>query len=357
MTNRVLYDLQVFVEQSRGGVSRYFLELSRSLDGRGAWLPMVPPGLHMVPRDVDLPWTGLLWRAPQMRRGFRALRRANEVIAKASMRSLRRQASVFHPTWYHRSSIEVWGDGPLALTIHDLIPEAWPQVTTPEQLADRAWAIRRADVILCVSEATRQDLLERFPEVANRTFVSHPGLSHLATPVTAVPSAEPYFVYVGKRGSYKDFATLLRALQATNHRLVAIGGGSPSPSLLQQLDAANIGDRVEFRTAPDDAEMAKILQGAKALISTSRQEGFGIPPMEALWLGTPVILSDIAVYREVYGPWATFFDPADDESLADAMTRVVEHRPPVPSRDELAGRYSWDKTAATTEEAYQQAVS
>lgn len=355
MSGRVLFDLQVFAEQRHGGVSRYFRELGRALRQRQEWEAVLPPGIHIGSSDLPMAHVGPLLRLPAARRGVRLLRAVNLRAAKLLARRVSNTADVVHPTWYHRPSLELWADKPLVITIHDMIPEAWPSVTTPEQLDDRAWAIREAAQILCVSETTRLDLVHRFPDVEERASVAYPGMTPLP-PVDASREGEPRFVYVGKRGAYKDFATCLRALQSFPARLVVVGGGPPSEQLVQMLHDTGTGHLVEFRESPDDFALAELLAGSTALISTSRQEGFGMPPLEALSVGTSIILSDIPVHREVYGEWGTFFEPGEHEGLAEAMRGVAAAPPAVPAREELARRFSWTETARAAEIAYTRAA-
>lgn len=355
MSGRVLLDLQVFAEQRHGGVSRYFRELGRALGERHAWEPVLPPGIHIGSTDLSMPHVGPLLRLPARPGGIRFLRAVNLRAAKLFARRVRNIADVVHPTWYHRPSLELWAGKPLVITVHDMIPEAWPSVTTPEQLADRAWAIGEAAQILCVSETTRRDLVDRFPSVGERTSVAHPGMTPLPS-VAISRGFEPQFVYIGKRGAYKDFATCLRALEAFPAPLVVVGGGPPSEGLIQLLHDTGTSRLVTFRESPDDLDLAELLAGSTALISTSRQEGFGIPPLEALSVGTAIILSDIPVHREVYGEWGTFFEPGDHEDLAEAMRVVAAAPPPVPAREELARRFSWTETARVAEIAYTRAA-
>jgi glycosyltransferase involved in cell wall biosynthesis len=351
----VLFDLQVFAEQRHGGVSRYFRELSRALHSRRRWVPSIAPGLHVADVDASSGSIGPRLQIPSIPRTVRIIRGLNRWASSAARRRIAGHTEVYHPTWYHRPSIEAIGDLPFVITIHDMIPESWPAVTTPEQLLHRRWAIEHAAAILCVSEATGRDLLDRF-DVADKVFIAHPGLTPLAPPTTAHRNGDPYFVYVGKRGSYKDFQTCLRAVGSARVGLVVIGGGPPGEGLRRQLASSYIGELVRLEPNPDDSRLAGLLQGARGLISTSRQEGFGIPPLEALSLGTPVILSDITVYREVYGDWARFFPVGDHEALTLLLRETIEAPPSLPSLEELASRFPWSATAEVAERAYERAL-
>lgn len=356
----VAFDLQVFAEQRHGGVSRYFRELMGKLSARAAWSPVVTPGFHIAP----LPRKGIrrvapLTRVPPLPHSVRALRAANRLALATRKRAVLTEAAVYHPTWYDRATIELLGEMPLVVTIHDLIPERWPAVTTPAQLAERSWVIERAAAILCVSNATREALADHYPGTEAKATVAHLGMSDDLTAPVPSPAreADPYFVYVGKRGSYKDFPTCLRAVAGARAdvRLVVAGGGPPEASALAFLERHQLAERVRFEPAPDDRKMRELLAGSCGLISSSREEGFGLPPLEALALGVPVVLSDIPVYREVYGPWASFFPPGDAQALASLLERTLDAPPRPAGREDLIAAFSWDQVAARAEDAYARA--
>lgn len=359
MTHTVLFDSQVFVTQSRGGVSRYHAELAAALRSRGRYAPVVHAGLHFaeLPPPSVLPRLGASIHLPGEAKGTRPMQALNRALVPR--RRAARTTDLYHPTWYDQHMIDRFGDLPLVITLHDLIPEQWPEVTNAAQLADRAAAIDRADGIVCVSESTRQRLVERFPAAARKAAVTPLGLpsyargSHPEPAVSPAP-ARPYAVYVGNRSSYKNFAVLARALRHTpdDLQVVAVGGGEINDATRGLLDGLGVADRLIHRAHPSDAELRSLLRGAIALVSPSLEEGFGLPPLEALANGCPVVLSDIPVYREVYGAWGEFFDPHDEMALADALQAALDGDVKAPVPADLAERFSWDITAARTEDVY-----
>ena len=139
--------------------------------------------------------------------------------------------------------------------------------------------------------------------------------------------------------------------------MVTAGGGPPTVDETRMLDTTDLRSRVRFEPDITDRDLARIIDGSRGLISASREEGFGLPPLEALARGRPVILSDIAVYQELYSKWGCFFKPGDHEALAAAMLEVMDSPPPVPKRPELESTFSWAKTARITATAYEQAVA
>ena len=267
--------------------------------------------------------------------------------------------SVYHPTWYHGPTLAAWDSLPIVLTIHDLIPEKWPGVTSPAQLLDRREAIRKAKALVCVSESTQSELGVHYPWAIAKSLVALLGISDLAGEVEPRESARPYFVHIGKRGAYKDFATIVRALSITppDVQVVAAGGGPRSEREQEMLRSARLESRVRFEPDLTDEALAQVLDGSHGLISASREEGFGLPALEALARGRPVILADIAVYRELFGKWGRFFTPGDHEALASAVREVLETPPLVPARSDLEAAFSWTETARITARAYDRAVS
>lgn len=358
--SRVIFDSQVFIEQRHGGVSRYFSALAAHLLDT-PWTPFIARGVSPDPLDLaaGIQDYGPRLPLPRVDHTFRARRRINSLLMRA-YRPRPDGESVYHPTWYHGPSMAAWGSLPIVLTIHDLIPEKWPGVTSPSQLIDRREAIRKARAIVCVSESTQAELGVHYPGAVAKSQVTLLGMSDLAGKLEPPSeSPRPYFVHIGKRGAYKDFATIVRALAITpaDVQVVAAGGGPQSEYEEAMLAGAGLESRVRFEPDASDGALAQLLDGSQGLISASREEGFGLPALEALARGRPVILSDIPVYRELFGKWGRFFAPGDHEALASVVLEVLDKPPLQPSRSDLEATFSWTETARITATAYDRAVS
>lgn len=217
---------------------------------------------------------------------------------------------------------------PLVLTVHDLsfaqrpadftaYERLWHHVARPARLA------ARADVVLCDSAATRTALHATWPGVdPARTRVLHPGVDRPDAPPPrwdALP--ERFVLFVGAREPRKGLDVLLDAFararaDGLDAELVVAGGG--------RVDAdGRPGVHVLGRI--DDERLAACLTQALALVMPSWLEGFGLPPLEALWHGTPAIVSDLPVFAETLGAdGAVRFPPGDAGTLADALLRVAE---------------------------------
>jgi glycosyltransferase involved in cell wall biosynthesis len=230
--------------------------------------------------------------------------------------------------------------GRLVVTFHDIAPLAMPEIL--ENRLKRAYArlliesaARRASAILCVSAFTQRELIERLHVPAEKTTVTHLGLA--ADWNTAPPHTEadgvPYLLYVGNIKPNKNLGLLLRAFAAVcdrlPHRLVLAGRmrgfGTEDAAALAQ--AESMAGRVRLAGEVSDAELRSLYAGAAVLVMPSLYEGFGLPLLEAMQLGCPVLSSSAASLPEVAADAALYFDPRSQHSeaeLAACLLRVLD---------------------------------
>jgi len=215
----------------------------------------------------------------------------------------------------------------IAVMIHDTIPLDHPELSgaeAPERFASKLRAVcSYADLLICNSEATRQDVLRhavtfgRTPE----TLVAHLGVEITTPDIAALPAGLPpnraYFITIGTIEPRKNHALLLRVwadLPEAGRPTLVIAGrrGWRNDPVLRQLDPPPAG----VIEAPDlqDAALAALLQGARALLFPSLAEGFGLPPLEAAAQGVRVLAAPLPVYRETLGDFGVYLDPADTYS-------------------------------------------
>jgi glycosyltransferase involved in cell wall biosynthesis len=249
--------------------------------------------------------------------------------------------------------------------IHERFPEQFPHASDLRERKRRS--IARADRIICISEATKQDLLHFFPEAADKTSVVY--LASSLTDISARPDASrlpgEYLLYVGARSGYKNFALFCDAmamLPPTFDRLhvVCFGGGKLTSVERARSSVKALGHRILQVSGGDDALKA-LYKGAAALVYPSIYEGFGIPVCEAMSLGCPVICTPTSSLPEVAGTAAEYFDSGDAESLASAIDRVLTDGG---RKEELrnaglrqARRFSWDACASETAAVYRELTS
>lgn len=248
------------------------------------------------------------------------------------------------------------------VTAYDLIPLREPGMLNSWQphhrYAYRLYLdqLRRADVIVAISKTTAAELTERLGISESRMSIVYPVVR---TPRVAerAPAAKPTFLYVGALDSHKQPEMAIAAL-AEFHRVHAAGrlrfiGPSASEQqtrLRQQAESMGVADSVSFEGRLSDEELDAVFATATALLSTSRIEGFGLPGVEAVLRGVPVIAVDTAAARETVGSVAILV-PSDARAIAEAMVAPA----PIPDLAQrvMAARFSKQAAAAALWAAYE----
>jgi glycosyltransferase involved in cell wall biosynthesis len=241
---------------------------------------------------------------------------------------------------------------PQVLTLHDLAFERLPDAFDPAfrryaHLVHRA-AARRADTIVAVSHTTAGDAAELWDVSQERIVVAHHGPGQPLPPVSA-PGTRGHFLYVGDAEPRKDLGTLLAA-----HARYRAGGGTLDLVLAGSVDATAPGVRVE--PAPEPQRLAALYGGAAALVHPARYEGFGMTPLEAMSLGTPVVAARAPGVVEVCGEAAVYFPPGEAAALAQRLRDVETAPPDAAALRRHAGGFSWRGSARRHLDAYSLAV-
>lgn len=217
-------------------------------------------------------------------------------------------------------------------------------------------ALRRADVVVAISEETKQSVIRLFGVPAERIIVIR--LSHmpLGEKKDAMPVPDNFFLFAGVLKERKNVAGIIKAFALFARRnaayeLLIAGkqGGAYAESLLRLARELGVEKRVRFLGYVTDAQLAYLYAKATAFVFPGFIEGFGMPVLEAMSAGLPVITSSRGALAEVAGDAALLVDPARPEDIAAAMSRIADE-PRL--REELeekgkarAAQFSWQKTA------------
>lgn len=358
----VLYDYQVFSWQRYGGISRYFFELITRLALMPDNAVSVFMGLHVNRyglerfRDQFKGFYGLGHRlSPALTKAARLLN--PPLFASFSRRS---PVDIYHQTYYAIPPAP--RGGKVIVTVYDMIHERFPERFASDDPTRRRkkQAIARADGIICISESSKRDLVEILDVPDDKIAVIHLANS-LATQVADPPWVkEPYVLFVGQRGGYKNFRTFAEAFASRSSipghfKLICFGGGALTPQEAQVLRALGILEKTRVLDGPD-TRLANLYQYARAFVYPSLYEGFGFPPLEAMHYGCPVLVSRSSSIPEVVGDAGCYFDPTDREDMADKLERVLGDES---LRKQLAIRgrqreqsFSWDRCAEETQRFY-----
>lgn len=358
----IVYDYQAFANQRAGGVSRYFYELIRhSLQLEGVSVRVLA-GCHrnLYLREAPAAWRHMVTGIPlpdhvPVHPAVSALNRVFFACARRAIRPDLYHLTYFNwlqPHWNVRRVVTVFD------MTHEIFPAYHEHGRDPTACRKR-YAVQHARGVICISEQTRRDLLERVNVPEDRVRVIH-----LATDIDRVPSAplsvtRPYFLYVGNRGRYKNFPAVLGALAASraldSFDLQCFGGEPVSESERRQMEVMRLSGRVTFRTGPDQL-LAALYRQAVALVYPSRYEGFGLPPLEAMKLGCPALVGRCGAVEEVVGEAGLYFDPLQPEEIRERMERVAADaalRRALAEKGFLRARlFDWMKCARETVDFY-----
>ena len=284
----------------------------------------------------------------------------------------RRPVDLFHFPFYTMPLLSI---GPAVVTIHDLTFELHPEwFSRRSRLSTRRFArlaARRATAILTVSEWSKKDLVEIYGVDPQRVHVIYPAVGEWNDEESrdsgesvaqrlGVPG--PFVLHVGSIHTRRNLARLLRAvarLRQTGEDLAVILVGKveyPYPDVERMIcDAGMSGAAVHAGYLPD-ADLRALYGEARLLAVPSLYEGFGLPGVEAMALGTPVVAANTSCFPEVLGDGALLVDPLDEEALADAIRRAAQEgteREALRERGRRrAARYSWERAAKETLAVY-----
>lgn len=358
---RVLFDGHAFVQHRRSGMTRYLAELIAAFEAepKHRVRPVTPyrfvSNVHLAaadPRFHALPLPHR-WREPVL----------STLNSRWSAEA--RDIDVLHAVSH--LGVEPDDGVPVVLTVHDFTYELMPELfdDVSEDLRRKARWLERANAVICVSESTRHDLQRFHPEFDRPVVVAPHAVSSAfldARPVPFRGLPDRYLLHVGNRHRHKNVGLFLQAFSEIAQRdpdlhLVLCGAGLPDEA--DQLTELRIADRTHLMKV-SDARLPSLYAGADAFVFPSFYEGFGLPLLEAMASGCPVVMSDIPASVEVAGDAAIAVDPSDVGGLVEALERIIGDRQ-LADRMRTAGRrraeiYSWDRSAQITATAYDLAV-
>lgn len=366
---KIAYDPQIFSGQKYGGVSRYICELA----SRVSRIPEVDVSivapmyvnayLENVPKEI---LNG--FKSPLPYDFLRLYQRATSMLfGDIMLRCLK--PDIVHETYYFKYSL---GSKSAArvLTIYDMIHEKFEsQFQYGDKTAKhKAAAAARADHVICISESTKRDVVDILGISAEKISVIHLGFDLMAANSSdgrkvVNDTHKPYLLYVGTRGGYKNFQLMLEAYASSQQlksefKLICFGGGPFVAEELALINKLNLSESQIIQLSGGDQLLASCYRDASAFIFPSLYEGFGIPPLEAMSYGCPVVCSNTSSIPEVVGDAGQYFDPYDMQSMQHAIEVVVnsaELSASLIAKGQIRlNQFSWDKCASETFDVYRE---
>lgn len=269
-----------------------------------------------------------------------------------------------------------WLPAPAVVTFYDFAALRYPELYDPRELGYYETLIpqaaHRASVVIAISQATKADLVRAFDVPDSKVVV---------TPLAADPRFRPVpdadarvrgkygieagYVLgcVGSGHPRKNLSAVMAAfdkLPEQDAHLVIVGAVSRDPEALRAVESSPRRDRIHLLGHVPEEDLPAIYSAAGVLCFPSLFEGFGLPVLEAMSCGTPVVCSNVSAMPEVAGDAALLVDPLDTQAICDALARILgeaQFRSDLVARGiARAGEFTWEHTAQLTVEAYRKAA-
>lgn len=362
---RVHFDHQVFSLQRHGGITTVFHQLIRYLNRQPEVQADVFLGLSPTRMEFGT-GTGrshvIDFRAVQTRPGYLTYF-INEGLTFSSF--FRCAYEVYHCTHYR--FVPTIRARAFVVTHHDCIPERLPNLFRNRELIMRfkRRSFAKANLILCVSESSRADLIEFYDVPPEKTVVVHNGVLPMAAQQGSRALIDSlvrgdYLLHVGRRSLHKNFNELLWAFAkaglSKRFTLLAVGGGPPTSAELARVASLKLRNRVKFIPYVSPAQLAACYAHGRLLVYPSLYEGFGMPPLEAASAGCVSLVGANPATLEVCGDCVFFFDPLNRDEFVDMLRLAVDNESERQARlDKTAqtlNKYTWDECGRKTLEAY-----
>jgi glycosyltransferase involved in cell wall biosynthesis len=360
---RIIFDNEIFLIQKYGGATRYFYELIRRLPSLHSNIVLYMGrfineyGLENYRNDFSVFSGRKIRHIPKTK--LISITLQKPLFEKFAEKQ---KFDVFHQTYY--ADINLKKKSGHVITVHDFTHENLSSnFSKLDKTAQRKRkAILKADGIICVSESTRNDMMNMYDVGSKKIKVIYHGNS-LKHDVSDPPSIEnPYILYVGDRRSYKNFGVIIKLFEInkelkTNYKLVCCGGGPFTKDEKELISRTGLTENF-IQTEARDRKIANLYYYASAFIYPSRYEGFGIPMIEAMYYGCPVIASNNSSLPEVGGDAALYFNPDSPEELNEKLNIILNNgdfRSSLKTKGrEREKSFSWDKCAKETFEFYKE---
>ena len=271
--------------------------------------------------------------------------------------------------------------GHLVNTIHDLAAYHFPEFFSGFERMLFRWILpsssRKAKIILTASEVSKRDLINMLNTPAEKVMVSFCGVNQA---FAQEPTEESYqrvrnryslegkfLLYVGRIDPRKNLVRLiqayseLRSKYGYEHKLLIAGKVYLEPEALQKtVKQSAYSKDIFFCGYVSDEDLPILYRLAEVFVYTSEYEGFGLPPLEAMAAGTPVVASNIGIFREILGDAAVLVNPRDVPDIQEAMNTILSNRELrqclIQKGKERTGRFDWASTARITLQGYARAV-
>jgi glycosyltransferase involved in cell wall biosynthesis len=354
---KILLDYQAFLVQKYGGVSRYHATINKHINNLGlsdtsTILQIGYDNEYLEPSVYDF------FKYFNYKQGRKWLLSANQALVKRNLK----KHDVFHPTFYEPYFLDAPGLPPYVITVHDMIAELYYPKGKEKQAEFKKNMVEKAAGVIVVSEATKNDFLKVFDFPEDKVKVVYHGYPDYFEQYqnnSTSTNAQPYILFIGTRGEYKNFEFFLRAFSHVPKSYglrIKVAGHKPTADEQQLIRELKLEDVVIFENFVTEKELSNLYKQALCFVFPSLIEGFGMPLLEAFISNCPVICTDIPVFKEVAGDAAIYFEPGKEDDLAMALENVANDKElrikMIAKGQERVKLFNWKDSAIDTLAAY-----
>lgn len=361
---RILYDHQIFSVQKYGGISRYFYEIIKRIAEKNRVL--LYEGYHINNYGLDkLDIFDKKFARKRIEIPFRGLGRLTGYLNAMKLKSFSRKfpVDIYHPTYYEDFNLN---NGRIFVTVYDMIHELFKndgEFKGDNTIHRKKTLINKSSGIIAISESTKNDLMKIYDLNPDKIKVIYLANSlDIEVKKDAVLN-EPYILIVGHGAGYKNFSNFIKAFSVSKFKndikCVCFGGGAFSKQEIEIMKKLSVEDRIIYYQGSDEL-LANLYKYAQLFVYPSKYEGFGLPPLEAMHYGTPVLVSNTSSIPEVVGNAGMYFDPNSVDDIAEKMDCMLndsilrkEYGQKGIAREKI---FSWDKCARETVEFYKEVL-
>jgi glycosyltransferase involved in cell wall biosynthesis len=371
---KILLDPQIFIEQQYGGISRYYTEVISILSKNDEFDIQIPIlatynnhfNESILVTNTQKKILSLINILSKIKISLKSkIRRQNYKKAKNEISLL--EFDLFIPTYYNPYFIDLIKDKPFVLTVYDMIFELFPEykLANKELIENKLYLIEKATRIIAVSENTKKDIIAIYPHIdSSKIDVVYHGTSIKVNNSNDISLPNKYILFVGLRGIYKNFTFFIKAisdllLNDQELYVICAGGGKFNSDELQLINDLGIASQViqkDFK----EYQLGSFYAKAKCFVFPSIYEGFGIPVIESMSCGCPVVLAKHSSFTEVAGNAGVYFDLNDCEDLKNKIKSLLQNTT-LHNDFSLKGlkqseKFKWDDAAIKCHEVYKKAL-
>lgn len=360
---KIAFDHQIFTNQEVGGISRYYWELANQLDLLNQEIGVFAGFYQNRYLDNSLKIKIKGKKVTYPKKTIRLFQSINSLITQNQIKNWR--PDIIHETYYSNSFFSKY-KYPNIVTVFDMIHELYKEEFEPRHLIteQKLNAIKRAGHVICISNSTKNDLMDIFGIEENKISVIYLGVNsndfNFGNNSTN-NNYKPFLLYVGKRKGYKNFTAFIEAFANSKYLskefdVIAFGDDSFDKNELDRFKKLGLAPNQVKHLVGEDSILKDLYAKASAFVYPSLYEGFGLPPLEAMASGCPVISSCASSIPEVVGSAGVYFEPTEVESIQYAMEKVLLSKDLqnelIKKGFENVEKFTWKKCAQETLTVY-----